>query len=123
VTSNQRGTIAAVVCATAFVSAASLAYAVHRPLVAPTQNFATEEVVLSSAPVDTRIARPPQQTEETRVVQLAPIEIVGRAVELRPKAIAAPRDLAAPRQLQEMRCTNWRALQDGPETQRVRICE
>jgi hypothetical protein len=91
------------------LSAAALAYAVHRPVEAPAPLPRESAMVAARAPGSHRLV----SRRVDRVIEIPEQVIVsyGAGAEVSAEAPAAP-----------VECSGWRSLRQGPSTQQVRDC-
>jgi hypothetical protein len=108
---SKTATLALCAWAAALSSVAGLVYALHRPLVPPPSTLPDADLTVPtrSFPDD---SRPLDLRPQTEIV-LTPIRITARP----------PTYRAAVRDLEQMRCTAWRAVSQGPAGREVRYCE
>jgi hypothetical protein len=102
----------------AFASLGGVAYALNRPLESPLASLESVEMLdaigrPATTPISDDVAQAP------RIVEMGVVEIVGYVSRPVPRA-ALP---APPRDIRDMRCTDWRELEQGSPHQRVQICE
>jgi len=114
-TNRRAGMIAAVLCATGLVSAVGLAFELQRPQVIPySQSFITAENLASAQP-----ALALDLPDESPVIRVAPVVIVGTSPE---RSTGRPEVSVAPRDISQMHCSDWKGLEQGSSSQRVRLC-
>lgn len=108
---------------TGVAAVAALVYAVNRPV---TPAASLEEIFGTAAsprPPQTPTATLPTVVSELAANMVGPQPLaVARRVRQAARALAPPAP-AGPRELGEMRCSDWQELEQGPATQRVRRCE
>jgi hypothetical protein len=114
-TNRRAGIVAAILCAAGLFSAVALGVELQRPVVTPySQSFTMADTLVPAEPA-TALTLP----LESPLIQVAPMIIVGTSPV---QGTARPEALAVPRDISEMHCTDWKALEQGSATQRVRLC-
>ncbi len=97
-------------------SVGAIGYVLHRPLVVAPPAFCGPPVEFPVA-----MARAePSPTPAPRIIELEAIIIRATAPKPRLRALPAPPPI---RELSEVSCGSWQALQQGPQTQEVRNCD
>ena len=113
-TNRRAGIVAAILCAAGAFSAVALAFELQRPVVVPYSWSLVAAESLTSAKPATILSVP----IDSPVMEVAPVIIIGTVPHHR-----APQEVTAePRNLSEMHCTEWKGLEQGSSTQRVRLC-
>jgi hypothetical protein len=109
-TNRGYGVVAAVLIAAGTFSAVALAYELRAPEVVPySESFKTAAELVPAEPATTFTS-----TEAPFVIELPTVVIVAS------RSVAPAIDV---RDLTEMRCTDWKSLEQGPATSRVRLCQ
>jgi hypothetical protein len=117
-TNRGYGVVAAVLCAASTLSAGALAYALRVPAVVPySKSFVTAVELIETAPAESLTT----STELPTVIELPPTVITASPPGA--TASAGKAKAAATRDIAEMRCTDWRSLEQGPAAGLVRLCE
>jgi hypothetical protein len=118
-TNRGYGVVAAILCAAGTLSAGALAYELRAPAIVPySQSFVTARELIQTASARSLTTTP---TEMPSVVELPPTVIV--AGPHAATASAGKMHAAAPRDIGDMHCTDWRSLEQGPAAGLVRLCE